>query len=352
MLRNAGLTIFAAIALVACNRSQAPASPAAPSTAEIPSEINVYSARHYDSDKALYARFEAVSGIKVKFRESGAPELLEAMKAEGAASPADLIIASDAGTLYRFKSAGLTQPAGSAALETAIPAGLRDPEGHWFGLARRARVIAYDPARVTPDQVDEYTDLASAALVGKVCMRSSTNIYNLSLMGELIGRLGADGAGAWARSVVANFARPPQGGDTTQLEGIAAGECAVAVVNHYYWVRLATGSQAERATAAKSVLSFPGQSSTGTHVNITAAAVSATARNKAGAVQLIEWLATPEGQAMLTTETKEMPILAGAVQPEGLSLLPQNFKASDFPLSDLGPKQAEAQTLYDTAGWN
>lgn len=353
MTRFALLAASMLLAVAACGQPDTPA--AAPQDSVTPPAeavtLNVYSARHYDSDKAMYKQFEAETGIRVRFRESGAAELLEAMKAEGDASPADLIIASDAGTLYRFQEAGLTQAVTSDVLEEAIPAAFREADGHWFGLAKRARVIAYDPTRLQPEDVDAYTDLANGKLQGELCMRSSTNIYNLSLMGEMIGRMGSETATAWARSLVANFARQPKGGDTTQLEAIAAGECSAAIVNHYYWVRLSQGSDAERAVAAKTVLSFPEQNGVGTHVNVTAAAVAANATHKDAAVQFIEWLTTPEGQALLTTETKEFPIVAGATLPAGLSALP-TFKQSDFPLSKLGETQAEAQAIYDRAGWN
>lgn len=341
--------------LAACGGASedAPAPETTPAPAVAPAGLlNVYSARHYDSDKDMYKRFEADTGIRVRFRESGAAELLETMKAEGDRSPADVIISSDAGTLYRFKAAGLMQPIESDVLSERIPEHFRDPDGNWFGLAKRLRVIVYDPARVEPDQVDEYTDLASANLEGEVCMRSSTNIYNLSLMGELIDRMGKDTAAAWARSVVANFARPPQGGDTTQIEAIAAGQCSVALVNHYYWVRMTQGSDAQRKSVEKTALSFPQQDSWGTHVNVTGAGVAAHAPHKEAAIQFLEWLSSEEGQSMLTTETKEIPLVAGATMPEGLDRLPPDFKESTFPLNRLGENQAEAQAIFDRAGWN
>jgi iron(III) transport system substrate-binding protein len=345
----------ACIVLAACG-APSPETAETEAVATPPAEpagtLNVYSARHYDSDKEMYKRFEEETGIRVRFRESGAAELLEAMKAEGDNSPADVILSSDAGTLYRFKDAGLMQPIESDVLAERVPEHFRDPDGNWFGLTKRLRVIVYDPDRVTPDQVDEYADLASAAFEGEVCMRSSTNIYNLSLMGELIDRLGADTAEAWARSVVANFARPPQGGDTTQIEAVAAGQCSVALVNHYYWVRLTQGSPAQRATVEKTSLSFPQQDSWGAHVNVTGAGVAAHAPHKEAAIQFIEWLTTEEGQFLLTTETKEIPLVSGAEQPAGLDRLPPDFKESELPLNRLGENQSEAQAIYDRAGWN
>lgn len=348
-----------AMGLVACGNPTSPPAPEAPVTPaeEAPAEagaagtINVYSARHYDSDKAMYAAFEAETGIRVNVRESGAPELLETMKAEGERSPADVIIASDAGALYRFQEGGFTQGVTSEKLSAAIPETLREKDGHWFGLAKRARIIVFDPQVVSADEVDTYADLADPRLKGEVCVRSSTNIYNLSLMGELIGRNGADAAAQWAEGVVANMARAPQGGDTAQIDAVAAGECAVALVNHYYWMRLATGTPEERLKTSRTQLSFPDQEGNGTHVNVTAAAVAAHSKSPDLAVQFIEFLATPEGQALLTTETKEFPVVAGAAIPAGLEQIP-GFKESDFPLSELGVHQPEAQAIFDRAGWN
>jgi len=314
--------------------------------------VNVYSSRHYDSDKAMFDSFTAQTGIKVRLRESKGPSLFETMKVEGERSPADLVITSDSGSLFRFQEAGLLQPLQSDALETAIPANFREEDGHWFGLAKRARVIVYDPTRLSAEQVDDYADLASDELAGEVCQRSSSNIYNLSLMADMIERKGPLEAEATARAIVDNFARPPKGGDTAQIQSVAAGECSAAFANHYYWVRFSqSGSAANRETAEKTALSFPEQNARGTHVNVTGAGLAANAPNKENAIKLLEWLATPEGQAMLVTETKEFPIVAGAKLPAGLETLPQ-FKESDMPLSVFGERQSEAQKIYDRAGWN
>lgn len=343
--------------LAACGQPAAQDPVAAPVEAavtETPATgeaLNIYSARHYDSDKVLFAKFEEETGIKVNVREAGAPELLETMKAEGANSPADVIIVSDAGALYRFQREGFTQGVRSDALEAAIPEQLREKDGHWFGLAKRVRVIVYDPQLLPTEEVDTYADLAEDRLKGEICVRSSTNIYNLSLLSEFIGRNGSEAAEAWAKGVAGNFARPPEGGDTAQIEAVAAGQCAAAIVNHYYWVRLATGTTEERLTAAKTSVSFPDQDGTGTHVNITGAAVAANSKSPEAAVKFIEFLASPEGQALLTSETKEFPIVEGVAYPEGLDMLP-GFKTSDYPLTELGANQAEAQAIFDRAGWN
>lgn len=313
--------------------------------------LSIYSARNYESDKVLYARFEEENGVRIDVRESGAPELLDALKAEGADSPADVLLIADAGALYQFQQAGFTQPVRSEALEEAIPEPLREPDGNWFGLAKRARVIVYDPQLLPLEEVDTYADLADDRLKGELCVRSGTHIYNLSLLSELISRIGSDAAEAWASGAASNFARAPEGGDTAQIEAVAAGKCAVALVNHYYWVRLATGTTEERLTAAKTLVSFPDQDGAGTHINITGAAVASTADAPDLALRFIEFLATPEGQGLLTSGTSEYPVVAGAPMPEGLELL-ANFKQSDFPLSGIGPNLAEAQAIYDRAGWN
>lgn len=345
------IILFAAAGLAACSGSE-PETGEEAAQADPAGVVNVYSARHYDSDKALYEAFEAETGIRVRVREAGAPQLLETMKAEGARSPADVIIASDAGALYRFQEAGLTQGAASEALEAAIPARFREPEGHWFGLAKRMRVIVYDPERLSAEQVDQYTDLSDPALEGEVCVRSSSNIYNLSIMAELIERAGPEAAGEWAQGVVSNFARQPQGGDTAQIEAVAAGECSAALVNHYYWVRLAENASGDRrAVAEATAVSFPSFPEAGTHVNVTGAAVAANAPNKDNALALIEYLTTADGQEMLTMETKEFPLVEPGVAPSGLEGF-TGIQESDLALSKLGERQSEAQAAFLAAGWD
>jgi len=225
------LVLLASALMAACSAPSEDAG-AAPNTSAEPAAsagvVNIYSTRHYDSDRIFYKAFEDKTGIRVRAREGNSTGLLEAMKAERAASPADLVLATDAGTLWRFQNEGLLQPTSSQVLEAAIPAKYREPSGHWFGLSRRARVIVFDPTRYNADQLTSYSDLASDTFKSDVCMRSSSNIYNLSLMGELIARWGEEEAGDWASAVKENFARQPTGGDTTQIESIAAGECGVA----------------------------------------------------------------------------------------------------------------------------
>ncbi|MEL6862715.1 MAG: extracellular solute-binding protein, partial [Pseudomonadota bacterium] len=209
----------------------------APEAAEAIPTLTLYSARHYDSDKALFAMFEEQAGVNIDVREAKADQLIETMKAEGDMSPADVIITADAGSLWRFQEAGLTQPLLSETLTDIIPANYREPEGHWHGMARRLRGIAYDPARWNAEDLATWDTLAGEDKAGEICVRSSSNIYNLSLMGELIHRYGSEAAGEWATSIVTNMARNPQGGDTDQLRGLVSGECDVSISNTYYLAR-------------------------------------------------------------------------------------------------------------------
>ncbi len=314
--------------------------------------VNVYSARHYDGDRALFRDFEDRSGIRVNVFEASAEQLIERLKAEGAESPADLIITVDAGNISRAMEAGLLQPIQSSVLNAALPVNLRDPGGAWYALTRRARVLAVDKARVPEGTIGAYSDLADPRWKNAVCVRSSGNVYNLSLMAALIGRWGAAEAELWARGVVANLARPPQGGDTDQIKAVAAGQCAVALVNHYYLLRLQDSDKPEdRAIADKVRLIFPDQQGLGTHVNISGAGVAKHANNAANAQQLLEFLLEPAQQAVLAAANQEFPAAIGV--PAGSPALKAlgSFREDAAPLSDLGARQAEAQAIFDRAGW-
>lgn len=347
----AGLSLLVG-AVAACSNPSDPAE--TETTADAPQRVlTLYSSRHYDSDKALYAMFEEETGARLDVREAGASQLLETMKAEGDQSPADVVLAADAGSLWRFKDAGLTQALASDTLETLIPANYRAADGHWYGVARRMRGIAYDPTRWDAEQLALWPNLALDDKSGEICVRSSSNIYNLSLMGELIHRLGAEAAQDWATAIVGNMARNPQGGDTDQIRAIAAGECSIAIVNHYYWVRLgASDSEADQQVAASTAFLFPEFSEgSGSHVNITGAAVTATADDLALAEEFMTFLLTETGQSYLTRETKELPLTDGAPLPDGVDALP-SFTPSDTALDIYGENQADAQRLFDLAGWN
>ncbi len=313
--------------------------------------VNVYSSRHYEADRVMYKTFEEETGIRVQFREARPNQLLETMKAEGESGLADVILLSDVGTFWQFQSANLIQPFDSDILNNRIPSNLRHKDGYWYGFAKRYRGIAYDPRKLEASEVSNYDVLALPKFNRQVCARSSSNIYNLSLLSEFIIRNGTDAASNWASNVARNFARPPQGGDTAQLESIAAGECSIANVNHYYWVRLSqSNSDSKRKIAEQTALAFPDSSMGGTHVNITGAALARHAKNTTGAIKFIEWLSTVKGQSLLVDETKEFPIVDEVPLPPGLEVLPP-IETNNTPLDQLGPKQAQARKLYVEAGW-
>jgi iron(III) transport system substrate-binding protein len=273
------------------------------------------------------------------------------MKTEGAGSPADVVLMADAGALWRAEQAGLFQPVQSQTLSARIPEQLRHPEGRWFGFATRARGIAYDKAKVRPEDVATYESLGSARFKGRVCARASDNIYNLSTLAALIEVDGRPTALAWAKGVTANMARPPQGGDVDQIKAIAAGACDVALTNSYYYLRLA-GSEdaADRAVVDKVGLAFPSLKGQGTLVNISGGGVAANAPNKANAVRFLEFLATDEAQAILAGANNEYPAVT-AVEPPALVKSYANFQRNPLPVVVYGRRQAEAQAVFDEAGW-
>ena len=311
-------------------------------------EINVYSARHYDTDMALYTNFTDQTGIKVNLIEGGSDTLIERIESEDRFSPADILITVDAGRLWRADARGLFQPVDSEVLNERIPAHLRHPEGHWFGLSKRARVIAYNKSSGT--RVDTYEDLASEALRGKVCMRSSGNIYNLSLMASLLAAHGADASADWAEGVVANFARNPQSNDTGQLRAVASGECEITVANTYYLGRLIGSEKPEdKAVMANLGIIFPNQDGRGTHVNISGAGVTKYAPNREGAVRFLEYLTSPEAQRLFAEGNNEYPVVGPTTGP--VATLGE-FKEDRLNAAVLGENQPEAVKIYDRAGWN
>src|SRR5687767_13459183 len=247
--------------------------------------VNVYSGRHYQTDEALYAGFTKATGIKVNRIEASEDAIIERIRNEGARSPADVLITVDAGRLWRAEQLGLFQPVKSAVLEQRIPASFREPGGHWFGFSLRARVIAFNKAKVKPEEVATYEALADPRWKGRLCMRSSSNIYNLSLMRALIDHLGEQPAQAWAKAVHANVAQERKGGDTDQLKAVAAGQCDVTISNQYYYARLARSQKPEERRIAEQIgIAFPNQQSWGTHVNVSGAGVVKNAPHRAAAV--------------------------------------------------------------------
>jgi iron(III) transport system substrate-binding protein len=348
MPRSVAVAAVATLALIlaACGQSGEAEGPAADARV-----VNVYSARHYDADEALYARFTEQTGIRVNVVEGKADELIARLRAEGKASPADVFVAADAGALWRAQDAGLLQATSSEKLNSLIPANLRAPGGEWFGLARRARIVAYDPARVRPEEVDTYEEIASPRFRGKLCVRSSESVYNLSLVGALIEAWGPARARQWVEGVVANMARPPEGGDRDQIRAVAAGVCEIALTNSYYFIRMGAGEEAaDREVAGKLRLAYPSLNGQGAHVNVSGGGVAAHSPNRDNALLLLEFLATPKSQAMVSRMNYEYPVSPGVAAPAPVDAY-AGFKANPMAVSLYGPRQAEAQSMMSAAGW-
>jgi len=313
--------------------------------------LNLYSARHYDTDNALYESFTKKTGIKVNLVEAKAEELIERIKSEGANSPADLIITVDAGNLSRAKEAGILQPVSSKVLETAVPASLRDPEGHWFGLSKRARVIVYNKDKVKPSDLSTYEALTDPKWKGRILVRSSNNVYNQSLVGSMLEVNGPQKTEEWARGVVANFARPPEGNDTAQIKAVAAGQGDIAIANSYYVARLLKSDKPEdKAITQKIGVFFPNQNERGAHVNISGGGVVKTAPNKEGAIKFLEYMVSPEAQEIFAKSNYEYPVLEGAALDPVVASLGQ-FKADATNAAAFGKNNPEALKIMDRAGW-
>lgn len=339
-----------ALALIASLSMSGPAAAARDGASEITGEVNVYSYRQEVLIRPLLDRFTDQTGIRVKivFAKNG---MIERLKTEGVNSPADAILTVDAGRLIRAREAGVLQPIDSDILRRAIPAQYRDPEGYWYGLSVRARTIIYSPERVTPAELSSYEDLAAPRWKGRICIRSSSNIYNQSMLAAMIAHLGIDRTEDWARGLVANFARKPKGGDRDQIRAVAAGECDIAIVNTYYLAGLARSKKAkDRAVAAKVRIFWPNQGGRGTHVNISGAAVTKSARNKANAIRLIEFLAGAEAQKIYAEVVNEYPVRTD-VAPSGVVASWGPFEADTLNLAELARYNAEALRLADRVGW-
>ena len=336
---------YAAASLVALAFAVLVAS--APSLAD--EQVNLYSARHYDTDFTLYDTFTERTGIAVNLIEGGSDALIERIANEGEYTPADILITVDAGRLWRAQERGVFQPVASEVLEQRIPAHLRDPEGHWFGLSKRARVIVHGKDSALADGVARYADLANPELRGTVCMRSSSNIYNLSLMSSLIDALGATAAEEWAQGVVANFARPPQGNDTSNLTAVASGECGLTLANTYYLGRwLANPDEENQRMVDRLTVVFPNQDDRGTHVNVSGAGVTLHAPNRDNAVRFLEYLTSDFAQKVFAEGNNEYPVVGEASGP--ITAL-GTFKEDGISAGLLGKNQAEAVRIYDRAGW-
>lgn len=348
-LRALLLAAGAAVALSACQPAEDTSGE--PGQAGEGGVVNLYTARHYDSDRAVYAAFQEDTGIEVRVIEISGPELLERLRAEGEASPADVVIIADGGLMGRVAEAGLLQPLESEVVESRIPANLQDPENRWFAFSRRARVVAYDTTAVRPEEVDTYEELAGPRFRGQICVRSSDNPYNLSLLAALIERWGPERAEAWARGIVANMARPPEGGDRDQIRAVAAGQCQVAITNSYYFLGLAESEDAaDRAVTERVALGWPSLDGRGAHINVSGAGLAANAPNRDNAVRFLEYLIEARAQAVFPELTNEFAVVEGTPLPDDVAAL-SDRPVDPLAVSTYGPRQAEAQRIFEAVGW-
>ena len=314
--------------------------------------LNLYSSRHYQTDESLYSNFSKQTGIKINRIEAGEDPLIERIKNEGARSPADVLVTVDAGRLWRAEQLGLFQPVKSKILESRLPEHMQAPNDQWFGFSARARVIVYNKGAVNPADVQNYEDLANPKLKGKVCTRSGSHVYNLSLISALIEHWGERKTEEWARGVVSNFARAPKGGDTDQIRAVAAGECGVAISNSYYYVRLMKSDKPEDKKVVQAVgLIWPNQKSFGTHMNISGAGVLKNAPNRGVAVQYLEYLASDSAQQYFANGNNEWPVVKGVKLDNKVLESLGTFKMDTLNIAVLGKNQPIAQKILDRAGY-
>lgn len=319
-------------------------------------ELNLYSARHYQTDEALYSDFTKKTGIKINRIEADDNALGERLKSEGANSPADVILMVDAARLWRAQIDGFFKPIHSKYLESRIPENLRskpDLEGStWFGFSTRARLVVYNKAKVNPQDVDTYEKLAEPMNKGKVCTRSGAHPYMLSLIGAMIERRGEAATEEWAKGMVANMARPPRGGDTDQIKAVASGECGVALTNSYYLVRLLRSTKPEdQDIVSKIGFIWPNQKTSGTHINIAGGGVAKNAPHPQAAIQFLEYLASDSAQEYFANGNNEWPVVKSVkIENEGLKML-GSFKAENISIAAIGKNQIAAQRLLDRVGY-
>jgi len=342
--------MLGAIACSAPNNGES-STPSESPTPKAGGVLNLYSSRHYDSDEELYQKFTEATGIEINLIEGKEEELIERIKSEGANSPADLLMTVDVGNLWRAQEAGILQTIESDVLTEKIPANLRDDENQWFALTKRARVIIYNPDKVKESDLSTYEALAEPQWKGRICIRSSSNVYNQSLVAAKIAELGEADTKAWLTGFVANFARPPEGNDTAQIQAVAAGACDVAIANTYYVGRLIRSEEpADQEVASKVRVFFPNQTEGGTHINISGAGVTANAPNPENAIAFLEFLVTPEAQAVFADGNNEYPVVEAVAANEVVQTLGE-FKASELKVEEYGELNPKAVQIMDQAGW-
>ena len=320
--------------------------------------LNLYSARHYPTDELLYSDFTKATGIKINRVDSDDAGIIARLKAEGSASPADLILLVDAARLWKGEVDGMFLPVKSKTLETAVPAQLRskptDDGTAWFGLSTRARVVVYDKLKVNKADVDTYEELGDPKNKGQLCIRSGSHPYNLSLFGAMTEHLGPAATEAWLKGMVDNMARAPKGGDTDQIKAVASGECGIAVTNTYYLARLMRSTNpADKAVIERVGVVFPNQQSWGTHVNVAGGAVARYAKNPANALKFLEYLVSPEAQNHFANGNNEWPVVKGLKldNPALNAMTGGNFKSEVIPISAVGMNQIKVQQMLDRVGF-
>lgn len=322
----------------------------APVAALAEGEVNIYSSRHYDTDERLYTDFEEATGITVNRIEGKADELIARMQAEGRNSPADILLTVDTSRLQRAKDAGVLQSIDSDLLEARVPGYLQDADNEWFGFSQRARIIFYDKTEVT-DPPRTYLDLADPRFKGLVCIRSSNNTYNQTLLSSIIETHGTETARDWAKGVVANMARAPQGGDTDQLRGIVSGECEIAVSNSYYFAR-AIRTNVKGVSDQIDMIGwvFPSQNAEGAHMNLSGGGVAVHAPHRENAIKFLEYLASDQAQKYFSAGNDEYPAVPGVGLSPSVAAL-GFFKPDDVDLSAVAKNLPEAQKIFNEAGW-
>jgi iron(III) transport system substrate-binding protein len=328
------------------------AAAAQPAVAQDNKVLNLYNARHYQTDQALYDNFTKQTGIKVNRIEGGEDALFERIRAEGANSPADVFLTVDMGRLWRADQAGIFAPVKSPVLDARIPANLRDPEGKWYAFSARARLIAYNKDMVKAGEIKSYEDLADPKWAKSLCVRSSAHPYSLSLTASIVAHSGEARAEQWLQGIAKNLARDPKGGDTDQLRSVAAGECAIALTNQYYMVRLMRSNRPEdKLVTDKVALVWPNNDGRGVHMNISGGGMLKNAPNKEAARRFLEYLASDAAQTYFADGNNEWPVVRSVkiTNPE-LNKLGE-FKADALPIVDLGRYQAVAQKLSDKVGY-
>ena len=322
-----------------------------PLTSVASEEVNIYSARQENLIKPLLDRFTQETGISVNLVTGDADALLKRLELEGANSPADILITTDAGRLHRARTAGVTQAFGSTIMTETVPSRFRDPDGHWIGLTVRARPIMYVQGKVDPGTLSTYEALSEKQWKGRICIRSSGNIYNQSLVASLIAANGEAATEQWAKGFVKNFARPPRGGDRDQIKAAAAGQCDLAIANTYYLAGMLTSKDAaQRAAAEQMGVFWPNQADRGTHMNISGATITRAAKNKDNAIRLLEFLLNKESQAWYAATNGEYPVRADVPASELLRSW-GDFKQDTLNLGRLGELNPEALRLMDRVGW-